>query len=283
MDEKVISEAIRPDVLRLLHQGKINSVLSEIESKPKNFLSFFNKSKIETHFAYEILRASLKKTLKPKEYKKVASLNFGDDFFKELNELFRVLLVLKDCSKESETEELIAQTLLEVTKDGAAYIAKNSNDYPKKPINGKTWFDGAGLRTRADELSEYFEAKRDDIKTLEALYLRAQLTNTVMSHYPHFVGPDMIAVAMHYEKMGNTEKAKDFFNPVVLDFVPLVQEAQKGLVENDVMVEDIPITESLINALEGLKRLGEDINEDILNNAKLVLKELKEVTAEGAN
>ena len=94
----------------------------------------------------------------------------------------------------------------------------------------------------------------------------------------NLVGPDMIAVALQFEKMGNLEKAKQFLNPVVLDFTSLVQDVEEGLSDNEVMDEDFPITESLIQALEGLKRLGEDINEDTLKNSKEVLEKLKKAT-----
>ena len=96
-----------------------------------------------------------------------------------------------------------------------------------------------------------------------------------MSHYPNLVGPDMIAVALQLEKMCNIEKAKRFLKPVVLDFTSLVEDIEEGLTDNDVMEEDFPITESLIHALVALKRLGEDIDEDVLHKAKEVLEKLK--------
>jgi len=275
MDSKIISEAIKPDILELLHQGKFEIALSKIKPNKKGFFDFINKSKRDSHFSYEILPNCINKTINPKEYSKFVKLNFKSDFLKELIELYRILLVLYDYSKEPEIEKLVALTLLECIRDGAVYIEENSNNYPQNSINGKTWFDGAGLRTRADELSEYFRSKEDDPNTLETVFLRAKLTNTIMSHYPNLVGPDMIAVALQFEKMGNIEKAKKFLNPVVLDFTSLVKDIEERLSENDVMNEDFPITESLIRALESLKRLGEDINEDTLHKSKVILEKLR--------
>lgn len=275
MDSKIISEAIKPDILELLHQGKIEIVLSKIEKKKKGIFNFINKSKRETHFAYEILANCINKTINPTEYSKVFKLNFKSDFLNELIELYRILLVLHDYSKEPEIEKLVALTLLECIRDGAVYIEENSSNYPQNSINGKTWLDGAGLRTRAYELSQYFRNIEDDQNILETLFLRAKITNTIMSHYPNLVGPDMIAVALQFEKMGKIEKAKRFLNPVVLDFISLVKDIEEGLAENDVMDEDFIITESLIHALEALKRLGEDINEEALHKSKEVLEKLK--------
>jgi hypothetical protein len=278
MDLKIISEAIKPELLELLHQGKFEILIPKIEKKKKGILDFIRTSKEEIHFAYEILASCLNKTIKPEAYSKVSKLDFKSEFLNELIELHRILLVLQDFSKAPEVEKRISLTLLECIRDGAVYIAENSNAYPQNSINGKIWIDGAGLRTRADDLSEYFRSKEDDQNTLETVFLRAKLTNTIMSHYPNLVGPDMIAVSLQFEKMGNLEKAKQFLNPVVMDFTSLVKDIEKGLNENEVMDEDFPITESLIQALEGLKRLGEDINEETLNTSKEVLEKLKKAT-----
>ncbi len=285
MDTKIISGGIKPNILELLHRGNLEEVRAEIEvitKKKSGIFNFISKSKNEkeSDFTYTILLECINKTLKPEDYSKVSKLDFKKEFLNELIELFRTLLVLQDYSEEPEIEKLVALTLMECIRDGVVYIEQNSNNYPQNSINGKIWMDGAGLRTRADELSDYFNNKQDDKNTLEALFLRAKITNTIMSHYPNLVGPDMIAVGFQFEKMGNIEKAKQFLNPVVLDFTSLVEDVKDGLADSEVGVtdEDLPITESLINALEGLKRLGEEINEDTLLNAKDVLNELKKVT-----
>jgi len=162
MDSKIISEAIKPDILELLHQGKFETLIAKIEKKKKGIFDFIKTSKEKTHFAYEILASCLNKTIKPDEYLKVSKLDFKSEFLNELIELHRILLVLQDFSKAPEIEKLVSLTLLECIRDGAVYIAENSNNYPQNSINGKIWMDGAGLRTRADDLSEYFEKKEDD-------------------------------------------------------------------------------------------------------------------------
>ncbi len=278
MDTKIISEAIKPDILELIHQGKFEEVIAKLEKKKKGIFSFLRISKRDAHFAYEILLSCLNKTIDPKEYSKIYKIEFKNEFIDQLIELHRILLVLNDYSKAPEIEKLISLTLLECIRDGAVYIEDNSNNYPQNPVSAKIWMDGVGLRTRADDLSEYYKKVKDDHNTLETIYLRGKFTNIIMNHYPNLVGPDMIAIALQHEKMGNFEKAKQFFTPVVLDFTSLVQGVEKRLDENEVMDEDFPITESLIQALEGLKRLGEDINEDTLKNSKEVLEKLKRAT-----
>jgi hypothetical protein len=278
MDVNIISEGIKPDILELIHQGEFGELILKIDKKKKGFFDFFKTSIEKTHFAYEILPSCLNKTIKPKEYRRISKLNFKTEFLNEIIELHRILLILQDFAKAPEVEKLVSLTLLECIKDGAAHIGKKTNSYPHNSINGKIWMDGAGLRKLTDELSEYFESKEDDQNTLETVFLRAKLTNTIMSHYPNLVGPDMIAVALQLEKMGDLDKAKQFLNPVVLDFTSLVIEVEEGLEENGIVDEDFPITESLIQALEGLKRLGEDINEETLNRSKELLEKLNKAT-----
>lgn len=278
MDSKIILEGMKPDVLQLLHQGKFEAVNSKIGKKKRGIFDFIIISKEEPHFAYKILPSFLDKSIKPSEYSKVSKLDFKSDFLNELTELHRILLVLQAYSKASEIEKLVSLTLLECIRDGANHIEENANNYPQNSINGEIWMDGAGLRTRADELSKYFKDKEDDQNTLETVFLKAKLTNTIMNHYPNLVGPDMIAVALQFEKMGNLEKAKQFLNAVVSDFTILVQSVEEGINENDAMDEDFPITESLIQALEGLKRIGEEINEGTLLKSKEVLEKLKKAT-----
>jgi hypothetical protein len=142
MDSKIISEAIKPDILELLHQGEFEIVLSKIEQKKKGIFDFINKSKRETHFAYVILPSCLNKTVNPIEYSKVSKLDFKGDFLNELIELYRILLVLFDYSKEPEIEKLVALILLECIRDGPVYIEENSNNYPQNSVNGKIWMDG---------------------------------------------------------------------------------------------------------------------------------------------
>ncbi|MEO1451562.1 MAG: hypothetical protein AAFV07_18665 [Bacteroidota bacterium] len=280
MDSKIISEAQKPDILALLHKGEFDLVLPKIKQKKKVLFDLFSQSKAETSFAYSILYACLRKTIKPTEYSRAAKLTFADDYLLELIELHRILLVLEDYGNAVEIEKLVALTLLECIRDSAVHIQQNANNYPQTSIGAGIWMDGAGLRLRAHELATYFQNKEDAPNTLEAIFLKAKLTNTIMSHYPHLVGPDMIAVAHQLEKMGNKERAKQFFTPVALDFTGLVHDVESGLDDNDSRDEDIQVTESLIQALEGLKRLGESVNEESLQHAKEILMELEKAGGE---
>lgn len=282
MNSDVISKGLKPDILKLLHQGKFDEVLTKITPKPdkrKGFFSFIKKSdtKDKESFAYSILRYCLLNKLNHEEYTELVDLNFNDDFLPDLIELFRILSVLQDYAEVPEKENVIALTLLKCIENGVVHIKENSNDYPQNPISGKVWIDGAGLRVRAEELADYFLHKNDDKKALQAIFLKVKLTTSIMGHYPNLVGPDMIAVGHQLEKIGDFEKAKLLYKPVVLDFTELVQDIQENLDAPyfEASYEDLHITQSLIDALEGLKRLGNEIDEQLLINAKLALSQLE--------
>lgn len=279
MRPEVISDSKNSEILELLHIGSFEKVIELINqsgNQKKSFFGLFKKEDQNLSFSLKILESCLNEKLIPSEYGKVQKLSFTDDFLPELNELSRILLTLEDYQKAPEKEKLIAVTLAHVIHDGVNNISKNSNDYPNNSISAKVWMDGAGLRSQADELVEYFSRKNNEQRTLEALFLRAKLTNAIMNHYPNIVGPDMIAIANQYEKMGANDEAKQFYDPVVADFTPLVQDAQASINDPEIgaSAEDVPITQSLIDALEGLKRIGHPIDEKVLENAHEIMKKL---------
>lgn len=249
----------------------MNDILIAIKQNDINKILYFLNQNNDT-FSFKILENAFKNNIVPKEYFKVAKLDFSEDFSEELENLFSVLKTLQESNNFTDTENLIALTLLECTIDVVKYIEENSNDYPKGEINAKIWTDGIKLRSLADELAIYFENNFDEFQTTNALLLKTKLTCSILNHYPNLVGPDMVKLATQYEKTGNYEQAKNFYNAVVLDFVHLVEQIQNNLKLNNESEEDFEITESLVKALLGLKRIGEKIDENHLSMAKSVLK-----------
>lgn len=284
MDETIILESKNKEILKLLHSGEFNEVIRLTNKRKfvfKRLFKFKKRNSENKGFACDILNSCLIGTLEPINYSKIKSINFRNEFLQELNELVRMLLVLEDYKKVKEYETLVSLTILESVRDGAEFIAKNSNNYPLNSINAKIWMDGAGLRIRAEELADYFKRKNHDQNELESLFLKAKLTNTIMNHYPNLVGPDMIGVGQKFEQIGNTEKAKQFYQPVELDFTGLVADIAEEIEndETDIKEEDILITKSLIDALDGLKRLGETIDEEKLLKAKELLTKIEKIAA----
>jgi hypothetical protein len=282
IDQLILSEAKRPDILEQLSLGKFEAVIQLTDNIHRGKRRFWRSAKKssgenEIGFAYTIINACLSGKLDPSRYSTLHDLNFQGEFSGELTELFRMLLCLESFQNAPHYEDQVASTLLACIGDGAAFIEKNSNDYPRNSINGKVWMDGAGLRSRADKLSEYFKRKNNDQRELEALFLRAKLTCTIMSHYPETVGPDMNALALKYEKLGNQKEAKKYYTPVVLDFTWRVANVEQSIKEpdGDFFDADLPIVQSLIDALQGLKRIGETVDENLLTRSIETLEHVK--------
>ncbi|GEM_PF-4227474 len=288
MEDNIITDSKNREILYLLSSGKFSDVIKLTNKKGFRIKYLLRLGKRKTGnkgFSCDILNSCLRHRLKPNSYTRTRDISFNDEFIEELNELVRILLVLEDYKGATDYEKTLSLTILECVKDGAIFIEQNSGDYPMSSINAKIWMDGAGLRVKAEELSYYFNRKRDSNSELDSLFLKAKLTNTVMSHYPNLVGPDMIAVGNKLEHIGSAEKAMQFYKPVELDFTDLVQDIQDKIDnhKSEIGENDVIIIKSLTDALEGLKRLGEQVDENKLINSKQVLIKVEEIVAANMN
>ncbi|MEM1138107.1 MAG: hypothetical protein AAGI07_19915 [Bacteroidota bacterium] len=98
-----------------------------------------------------------------------------------------------------------------------------------------------------------------------------------MSDYPNSVGPDMIAVGKKLEKLGNYEKAKAFFETVILDFTPFVEDIaskKKNSIDYE-LDSDLPTVKSLFDALQGLARLKIEIDKSLLAKTQLLMNSIQ--------
>lgn len=255
-----------PQILSRLHEGKFDEV----------------KRRLQTcgSFAYEILRDCVEEKLEPKKYAERHRLNFKkSDFTRELGELITILLVLEDRRDGNNYETVIAATLLECVQDASITVNEDAKGYPGEVITATTWMNGFGLRYVIQELADYFERKKDDERGLQARFTKAKVTLSIMSHYPNEVGPDMNALASKYEKMGDNEKARQFYAPVVKDFTPLVLNIESRLEDlnepDETDKTDFDVTLSLVDALLGLKRISAPIDEDLLTRSLKIHESVK--------
>ncbi len=268
---QIIDQSSIPEILKNLSKGKTEEV-KRFLSRPKKKFSLFkkeSKSKPDLDFFYIILSASLLKKLVPSEYKSVCIPDFTSEFRDSINALLDSILVLEKSAQLPEIRNILSSTCLAYLQDAAEYISKESNDYPHNGMNGGVWFDGVYLRSVAKELATYFSRQKEDDNEVQSLYIKAKITLSIMSHYMHLVGPDMIAIAEKFESINKPEDAKKFYRPVIQDFseemFELVSEYSKNSdEENEYNEETLIITESLCKALNGFKRLGEEIDESLL-------------------
>ncbi len=272
--KKLIEDSKEKEIMNDLANGEFEKIISTINKRYECKASFFSKKKdANIPFALSILKAVLQGEIRSTKYSKYAKLDVDKDDIGELLELTRMLYILESnniCKAIS-----LAEILLECIRDGAVYTEKNSNNYPANPLNAKIWMDGAELRIRAGELAMFFSRNNLDKEELEALFLRSKITNSIMSHYPDLVGPDMIAVAKKYEHLGHPDKAINFYTAVFHDFPQFlneIEEMEKECKKTNEKMEydedDIAIITALRDACEGLRRLKKDIDQNILDRAK---------------
>lgn len=279
---EIIGQSSIPEILQNLSEGKAEGVNSFL-SYPKKKYSLFKKESKPKHdldFFHKILSAALSTKLVSSEYKSVSIPDFTSEFRDSLNAMFDSILVLEKSSQLPEIRDILSSTCLAYLQDGAEYINKESNGYPRNGMNGGVWFDGVYLRSVAEELAAYFSRQEEDDNEVQALYTKAKITLSIMSHYMHLVGPDMIAIAEKFESMDKPEDAKKFYHPVIQDFseevLDVVSEySESSDDERDCNEEILVIIECLCTALTGFKRLGEEIDESLLLKSENLLSYIR--------
>lgn len=137
-------------------------------------------------------------------------------------------------------------------------IEQDAGGYPVNPISAKVWMDGASARMLALTVAEYFKGESRPKDELQMLFVRAKITNAIMSHYPHEVGPCMVDVGEAFERLERKEKAEPFFNAVILDFEWLLDSDPQNLTSDDKLS-----LVALIRAYRGWLRIAEEPQEEI--------------------
>jgi hypothetical protein len=179
-------------------------------------------------------------------------IDYEADYAIEIAELGRLVDVLISELKHKLMAERIVPELYHYLMHAADYIHKNSGDYPKTTISGKIWLDGAIVRDWALYLATYYEDLGKFQQETEMRFSRSKITNSIMNHYMHLVGPDMIGVAKCLEKINLPEKAYQFYHAVVLDFEQLIPKLSE---EQLISIEDKLSLWALREAYLGLLRL----------------------------
>ena len=117
--------------------------------------------------------------------------------------------------------------------------------------------DGAIVRDWALYLATYYEDLGKYQQETEMRFSRSKITNSIMNHYMHLVGPDMIGVAKCLEKINLPDKAYQFYHAVQLDFEQLIPALSN---QQQISIEDKLSLWALKEAYQGLSRLSK-VNE----------------------
>jgi hypothetical protein len=145
-------------------------------------------------------------------------LSLENDGASEFSELICLLYALQANTELFSLAVPVAEALLSLLERLAEEVSTLAGNYPNEIIRGTAWFSGALLRNCSDALALFFE--KADMPTARAhtFWHKTRMTCSIMNHYPHIVGPDMITVAQAYEVIGNTKQAATFYNAVIADF-----------------------------------------------------------------
>lgn len=194
------------------------------------------------------------------------AMDYSVDFISDLADSIRLLLLLETEEHWNGALDALAQKVQWLMTEASVAIELASEGYPNQAINAKTWMDGYGAREWARTLADWYERRQNDGGELQMRFVRCKITNAIMSHYPHEVGPDMVAVGKCLEKVGMTEKARMFYLPVTTDLLPMLVEFEEADGELDLTVEDRISFWALREAAIRLIHTGGEADHTELNN-----------------
>jgi hypothetical protein len=181
-------------------------------------------------------------------------LNFEKDYAAEIAEMGRLVDALLSELKQREAAKLYSESMTKLLSEAAQHIQQAAQGYSQgATIPANVWMDGAVLRDWALYLATYFEDKKDYENELQMRFLRCKITNSIMNHYMHLVGPDMIGVGKVLEKINLPDRAFQFYHAVRLDFAWLLPEHANS---EEISEEEQLSLWALGEAYKGILRIG---------------------------
>lgn len=176
--------------------------------------------------------------------------------FEEIKAAVERILALELSTEAARREqgEFTRNILLRLDKEIES-ARQRAEGFPAKPIAGDVWFAGVGYSGLARDLAVHFKRAGWLEREEPASALWAKATLAVCAHYPHLVGPPILASADCHERLGDTDRAALLYKSVVKDFACLLEvaEAESGGLAD----EDRIALESLRQATDRLLASGE--------------------------
>lgn len=183
----------------------------------------------------------------------------------QLAELIRLLFALQLNGHFSSETSALSGRILDLLSELAEQVRVQAGGYPNSSIEGYVWFGGCETRELCNALASYFKHLNELNSKARVLQIRTKITCSVLSHYHHFVGPDMIETAEVLEAVGETDLADKYYNAVIADFECIANEIKEYPAEE--------VREEQIISLSALKQAYENSNR--LNNTLLHAEQLQ--------
>jgi len=173
-------------------------------------------------------------------------------------------------------EKALLNGIFEILDYLVADVRDSAGGYPRNPISGVVWFGGTWLRSCCSSLAYYCDLSQDVKSKIKALDNKCQVTLSIMSHYPHLVGPDMVMAGEANEAAGNIARAKQMYSAVIADLQWIADDIE-DFDEEEVKNMHIYSLEALAKAYE--RQMHIDKNDAYitqLNNLETLIQQIKD-------
>jgi hypothetical protein len=177
---------------------------------------------------------------------KLNAISGGDAQFAELVRLF---MALEQNGRYAAARPDFIDLLLEITEDLTTQMQEAAGDYPNTSIKANVWMAGAVIREWCSVLAERLSVTGDKEDRCGILYCKCGITTSIMSHYPHSVGPDMVALGLAMEDIDEADEAVKFYKAVISDMGPMAEDLTAVPAE-EILTTDIIMLEALRAAYE---------------------------------
>lgn len=152
----------------------------------------------------------------------------------QFTDLVRLLVAIFENGNFPEQATSLRQIIIDQLTNLATEVRTLAGTYPDRPITADVWFYGVVLREWCNTLIDLFSTANIPRAKAAVWQNKSNITCTIMSHYPHFVGPDMVSTAEALKEVGEKEMAQQYAKAVTADF-----EAFIAKTEDEASLEDI--------------------------------------------
>jgi len=198
-------------------------------------------------------------------------------------DLVRLIFALDVNGNHDNIRLQVGDKLFDIIPDVVGNIKEQSKGYPRNPMNALVWSEGAGVRSSLNALIYYYRLK-DNTDTLHFLIMnRTQITLSIMGHYKHLVGPDMLESAQIKEQLGDADAALSFYKAIDADFKNelnwFVDTPEVGPNEEDVVtLESLEKAWMAIDRLSGADQYSEPCKqiEEVLSREHIEIPDFDE-------
>ncbi|MDQ0105819.1 hypothetical protein J2T02_000913 [Chitinophaga terrae (ex Kim and Jung 2007)] len=173
----------------------------------------------------------------------LSSSPLGDNFTLSLKangesqftDLVRLLAAVYENGNFPEQANSLRLITIEQLTSLASEVMSLAEAFTDRPVTPDIWFYGVVLREWCNTLIDLFTALNIPRAKAAVWQNKSKITCAVMSHYPHFVGPDMVATAEILEEVDEKDLAKQYAQAVLGDFERFIANTAEQATLEDII------------------------------------------------